>query len=106
MTPPHLSSNRRQPPTDPAAGAPPAAGGNPTGESPRQPRIGSRSRSRAPRWKPRLSDRPASALEARLADAFRLLDPRSALPLVSMLYAGSRPSRRIRATRAAGRNRS
>ena len=81
MTPPYLSSNRRQ------------------------PRIGYCRRNRVLHWKPRLSERPASALEARLADAFRLLDPRSA-PLVSMLYAGSRPSRRIRATRAAGRARS
>lgn len=103
MTSPYLSKNRRQPLTNTGA-ASSATAANPTGQSPRQPRIGSRARYRALDWKPRLSERPASALEARLADAFRLLDPRSA-PLVSMLYAGSRPPRRIRATRVTGRRR-
>lgn len=104
MTSPYLPANRHQHTTDPAASASPATGGGSNAESSRQPRIGSRGRNRALRWKPRLSERPASALEARLADAFRLLDPRS-VPLVSMLYGGTRSRLRNRAAGVAGRGR-
>lgn len=72
MTSPNLTSNLRQPRT--------------------RPRAGHRLRG----WNPRLSQPPASALEARLTRAFHMLDAPSA-PLVSMLHS--------RATGPAGRRR-
>lgn len=77
MTSPHPSPTLRQPPTDP------------------------RARYRLREWKPRLSQPPASALEAGLARAFRMLGTRSE-PLVSMLYSRARPAIRRRATGIVG----
>ena len=67
----------------------------------RQPRTGSRAGHRLREWNPQLSHPPASALEARLARAFRMLGERSA-PLVSMLRSRARPAIRRRASGFAG----
>lgn len=63
----------------------------------RQPRTDSRAGHRLREWNPQLSHPPASALEARLTRAFRMLGERSG-PLVSMLYSRARPAVRGRAT--------
>ena len=70
----------------------------------RQPPTGPRARPRAGGWLPPLSQPPASTLEARLTQAFRMLGERSE-PLVSMLYGRTRPAARRRATGVAGGSR-
>lgn len=65
-----------------------------------EPRTGPRAR-RLRGWNPRLCQPPASALEAGLASAFRMLGARSA-PLISMLYSRARPAIRRRPTGIAG----
>lgn len=66
-----------------------------------QPLPGPRPRHQLRGWRPGLSQPPASALEAGLARAFRMLGERS-VPLISMLHSRTRSTIRRRATGIAG----